>query len=137
MSWTKSLIKLSTYQVEELQKRLAEIADRRRAIEMQLVGLAAEAVSESQAAEGDAEAGWFKAGWLEGLRVRKSALQEQLRQVTAEELGARDVLAEAFEEQKKYELVAENMRLVQVRETARRETAALDELGLRAAARGR
>jgi flagellar FliJ protein len=44
-------------------------------------------------------------------------------------------LAEAFETQKKYEQVAESARLVELKETARRETAALDELGLRRASR--
>jgi len=53
-----------------------------------------------------------------------------------EEEGARDALALAFEEQKKYEQVAESMRLAQVKETAKRETAALDELGLRRVAAG-
>lgn len=131
-NWTKSLIKLSTFQVEELQKRLAEIVDRRRDVEMRLMMLAAEAVSEAEMARGDAEAGWYKAGYLEGLRVRKTALHEELRRISLEETGARDVLAEAFEEQKKYEHVAETMRVAAAKEAARREVAVLDELGLRA-----
>ncbi|MDX9996873.1 MAG: flagellar export protein FliJ [Phenylobacterium sp.] len=134
MNWTKSLIRISTYQVEEHQKRLAEIADRRRAVEARLLELAAEAVAESQASQADAEGGWYKAGWLEGLRVRKAELHAQLAAIQQEEAGARDILAEAFEEQKKYEQVAENMRLAAARERARREGAVLDELGLRAAA---
>ena len=36
----------------------------------------------------------------------------------------------------KYEQVAEGIRLARAKETARQETAALDELGLRKAARG-
>ena len=50
-----------------------------------------------------------------------------------EEQGARDALSEAFEALKKYEQVAESARLAQVKEALRRETAALDELGLRKA----
>jgi flagellar FliJ protein len=134
MSWTKSLIRISTYQVEELQKRLAEITDRRRAAEARLLQLAAEAVTEAQTSQADVDGGWYKAGWLEGLRVRKAELQAELAAIQQEEAGARDILAEAFEEQKKYEQVAEGMRLAAARESARRETAALDELGLRAAA---
>jgi flagellar protein FliJ len=134
MSWTKSLIRISTYQVEELQKRLADIVDRRREVEMRLLKLAAEAVSEAETSQADVEGGWYKAGWLEGLRVRKAQLHAELATIQQEEAGARDILAEAFEEQKKYEQVAENMRLTAAKESARRETAALDELGLRAAA---
>jgi flagellar FliJ protein len=50
-----------------------------------------------------------------------------------EEAGVRDALTEAFETLKKYEQVAETSRLAQVRETARRENAVLDEMGLRRA----
>ena len=45
------------------------------------------------------------------------------------------MLAEAFETQKKYEQIAENMRLAEVKDVNRRERAELDELGLRRAAR--
>jgi flagellar FliJ protein len=55
--------------------------------------------------------------------------------IILEERGARDALAQAFEEQKKYEQIAEQQRLLGLKEEARQETAALDELGLRRAAR--
>ena len=45
--------------------------------------------------------------------------------------GARDALARAFEEQKKYEQVADNARQTEVRAVARRERIAFDELGQR------
>ena len=50
-----------------------------------------------------------------------------------EETGARDALAEAFETLKKYEHVVTAARAAQAKEEARRETAELDELGLRRA----
>lgn len=73
----------------------------------------------------------------EGLRARKALIQADIDRVAIEEAGARDALALAFEEQKKYEQVAEGIRLAQVKEAARLETAALDELGLRRAAGAR
>ena len=54
-----------------------------------------------------------------------------------EEQGARDALAEAFEAQKKYEQIAENIRVGERKELGRREVAALDELGLRRASSAR
>ena len=51
----------------------------------------------------------------------------------AEEAGARDALSRAFEELKKFEHVAEVARIAEVKEQGRRETAALDEMGLRKA----
>jgi len=134
MSWAQSLVKLSTYEVEVLQKRMAEIAARRRDAEMRLLMLDAEGEAEADNARGDAEAGWYHIGFMEGLRARKAALQAQIDEMAIEEQGARDALNGAFEEQKKYEQVAEELRLARLRETARREAAVMDEMGLRRAA---
>jgi flagellar protein FliJ len=131
MSWAQSLIKLSTYEVEILQKRLGEIADRRIQAEMKLAILDAEGEAEAERARQDAEAGWYQLGFWEGLRARKAIAQAEIERISLEEAGARDALALAFEEQKKYEQVADGIRLAQRREAARQETAALDELGLR------
>ena len=134
MSWAKSLIKLSSYEVELLQKRLGEITGRRVQAEVKLALLEAEGEAEADRARQDAEAGWYQAGFWEGLRARKALVQAEIDRIGLEEAGARDALAQAFEEQKKYEQVAEGIRLAQLKEAARRETAALDELGLRRAA---
>jgi flagellar FliJ protein len=131
-----SLIRISTFEVESLQKRLAEIVDRRTAVEMRLAVLEAEGESELQNARADAEAGWYMAGFRDGLRQRKAAAQAMLDTIALEEAGARDALSEAFEALKKYEHVAEATKQAARKEAGRRETAALDELGLRRAARG-
>lgn len=136
MSWTTSLIKLSTYEVEVLQKRLGEIQDRKQDAELRLTMLDAEAEAEAHHAKVDAEAGWYRAGWLQGLRGRKDRIVAEIAAIASEEAGARDALAHAFEEQKKYEQVAENHRLVQVKKASRLEAAAFDELGLRRVAVG-
>ena len=133
MSWTDSLIRISDYQVETLQKRLAEIAGRRATLDMRLAALHAEAEAEAANARGNAEAGWYHVGFLQGWRMRKQAIETQMRETEAEELGAREALSEAFEELKTYEQVAEQQRLITARDAARRATAAMDELGLRRA----
>jgi len=126
-----SLIRISTFEVEELQKRLAAIVDRRTQAELKLAVLEAEAEMELAHARTDAEAGWYLVGFRQGLKIRRKAIQDALDSLAAEEEGARDALGEAFEALKKYELVAENVANAARRETAKRETAALDELGLR------
>ena len=130
-----SLIRISTFEVESLQKRLAEIVDRRTNAELRLAVLEAEGESELQNARADAEAGWYMAGFREGLRLRKANAQATLDSIILEEAGARDALSEAFEALKKYEHVAEASKQAARKEAGRRETAALDELGLRRAAR--
>lgn len=135
MSWKASLIRISTYEVELLQKRLADIVVRRWAIEMRLASLEAEAEAEAALELHNAEAGFYMIGFREGVRVRRLGLEADLADTEAEERGARDALSEAYEALKKFELVAENARLAAVKEAGRRETAELDEVGSRRAAR--
>jgi flagellar FliJ protein len=135
MSWSESLVKLAAYEVESRQQRLAEIAGRLANAQMRMAILHAEGEAEARRASQDAEAGWYHVGYAEGLRLRKASVQTEIDAILAEERGARDALAQAFEEQKKYEQVAESLRLAAVKQTARRETAELDEVGMRSAMR--
>ena len=131
MKWAGSLIKISNYEVETLQKRLAEIAERRGGAEMKLAVLDAEAEGERARARADTEAGMMLQAYLSGWKTRKAAAEGALETLEAEEAGARDALTGAFEELKKFEHVAETTRLNRLVELAKRETAAFDEMGLR------
>ena len=135
MSWSESLIKLATYEVETLQKRLAEVRDRRLRAELKLAMLEAEGVAEMSRADTDPMAGLYRAAFMDALRARKAEARAAIAEIELEEQGARDALAEAFEAQKKYEHVAEQAKLLERKAEARRETAALDEVGLRKRAR--
>lgn len=134
MSWAASLIKLSTYEVEILQKRLSSIQERRTAAEERLTALDEEGATEAERARVDAEHGWYQLGFLEGLRLRKAKVRAEIEEIKAEEAGARDALSQAYEEQKKYEHVAENIRVAKVKALDRLEAAQMDEMGLRKAA---
>ena len=131
MKWAHSLIRISNYEVEMLQKRLAEVVDRRTALDMRLAALAAEEESEQRHADQNAEARIYLAGFRQGVAIRRDKLRRELAAVMLEEQGARDALSEAFEALKKFEKVAETYRLAEEAEEKKRETAALDELGLR------
>ncbi|MFZ5669412.1 MAG: flagellar FliJ family protein [Pseudomonadota bacterium] len=135
MKAVASLIRIANHEVETLQKRLAEIVDRRAMAEMKLAVILAEGEAELANARRDAEAGWYLAGFREGLKLRAEAAERDIALLAQEEAGARDALAEAYEALKKYELVSESARAAARKEADRRETAALDELGLRRAGR--
>ncbi|OGN42244.1 MAG: flagellar export protein FliJ [Caulobacterales bacterium RIFCSPHIGHO2_01_FULL_70_19] len=130
-AWAQSLIRISNYEVETLQKRLAEITARRVSAEMRIAVLEAEAQVEQERARQDAEARLLLQAYLNGWKVRKSAAETDVAEIEAEEAGARDALTGAFEELKKFEHVAETTRLNRLIAAGRRETAAFDELGLR------
>jgi flagellar FliJ protein len=134
MSWRESLIRISTYEVEVLQKRLAEVVERRTGVEIRLAMLEAQALAEIDHARQGGEGAMRLNAYLGGVRLRRAALQGEIEQIGREEAGARDALAEAFEAMKKFELVAEMARVAEAKEAGRRETAELDELGLRAKA---
>ena len=133
MKWANSLIRIANHEVETLQKRLGEIANRRMVMEMRMASLHAEAEAEQQRANVDAEAGWYHVGFQRGWHLRRDLLKAQIDETLVEEAGARDALARAFEELKKFEHVAEVARIAEVKEQDRRETAAMDEMGLRKA----
>ena len=98
---------------------------------MRIAVLEAEAQVEQERARQDAEAGLLLQAYLNGWKLRKSAAEEQVVEIEAEEAGARDALTGAFEELKKFEHVAETTRLNRLIAAGKRETAAFDELGLR------
>jgi flagellar FliJ protein len=135
VSWQESLIKLATYEVEARQQQLAEITQRLANANTRLRVLVAEGQAEAKRALTDAEAGWYHIGYADGLKIRKAALQAEIDLIEMEERGARDALSVAFEEQKKYEQVAESARLAAAKELGRRENAELDEVGMQNARR--
>ena len=107
-TWARSLIRISTYEVETLQKRLAEIGSRRASAEMRLAVLDAEVEIERERARADAEAGMLLQAYLSGWKHRKSTVEADL-----------------------FEHVAERSRLERLAAAERRESAAFDALGLR------
>jgi flagellar FliJ protein len=134
MTWRQSLIRIARHEVDTLQRRLAEIVERRGQAEIRLALLQAEAEAEAQGADHSAETSRNLAEFMGGVRLRRGVLQAAIAAIAAEESGARDALAQAFES-KKFEQVAEMARVADEKESARRDTLVLDEVGMRAARR--
>ena len=132
--WAGSLTRLANYEVETLQKRLAEVVGRRIDAELRLTLLEAEREAEAENARTDAEAALFHPTFMKGWRERRERMCALIEALAQEEAGARDALGRAFEELKKYEHVVELAKVAELKEAARRETATLDALTLRAAA---
>ncbi|WP_292032643.1 MULTISPECIES: flagellar export protein FliJ [unclassified Brevundimonas] len=135
-AWAQSLIRISNYEVETLQKRLAEVAARKAEAEMRVAVLDAEVEIERQNARLDPSSGMMLQAYLKGWALKRADAEGLVVAVGAEEEGARDALTSAFEELKKFEHVAEATRLSKLLAAAKRETAAFDEMGLRRRAEG-
>lgn len=135
-AWAQSLIRISNYEVETLQKRLAEVAARKAEAEMRVAVLDAEVEIERQNARLDPSSGMMLQAYLKGWALKRADAEGVVAAIGAEEEGARDALTSAFEELKKFEHVAETTRLSKLLAAAKRETAAFDEMGLRRRAEG-
>ena len=135
-TWAQSLIRISNYEVETLQKRLAEVAARKAEAEMRVAVLDAEVEIERKNARLDPTSGMMLQAYLKGWAMKRADAEGVVAAVAAEEEGARDALTSAFEELKKFEHVAEATRLSKLLAAAKRETAAFDEMGLRRRAGG-
>ena len=135
-AWAQSLIRISNYEVETLQKRLAEVAARKAEAEMRVAVLDAEVEIERQNARVDPTSGMMLQAYLKGWALKRADAEGLVAAAAAEEEGARDALTSAFEELKKFEHVAETTRLNKLIAAAKRETAAFDEMGLRRRAGG-
>ena len=103
---------------------------------MKVAALDAEAEAEAMQAQGDVEAGWYMIGFRQGSKIRRDQALLEIDETLIEEAGARDALAQAFENLKKYEHVAEAAKVAKIKLAGKLETAALDELGLRRVAVG-
>jgi flagellar export protein FliJ len=131
--WAHSLIRLATYEVETLQKQMAEVSTRLSTAELRVAVLDAEYAVEKERARDDAQASGMMEAYTKGWKLRRAAAVATMEGLEIEEQAAREALGRAFEEQKKFEHVAELSRLSALAVEARRETAALDELALRRA----
>ena len=130
-AWAQSLIRLTNYEVETLQKRMAEIAARRADAEMKLVMLDAEAEGEKAQASADPQHASLLRAYLNGWKLRRAEAEGMVAALQREEEGARDALTAAFEELKKFEHVAEVAKINARIAANKRESATFDEMGLR------
>ena len=72
MSWSDSLIRIATYEVDELQKRLKDILDRRDAVELTLDSLDLEAEEEKLRARVDPASAWCHPQYVKAWKLRRA-----------------------------------------------------------------
>ena len=129
--WAKSLIRLSTFEVETLQKRLADVVTRRTHVEMKMATLDAEHELECVKAAHDLQLSHHLPAYRHGFRLRRDALAAEFDIIVREEDGVRDSLANAFEDLKKFEHVAELSHLRREAAIRHADNAAMDEVARR------
>lgn len=127
----KSLIRLHEWNVDEKRRKLGELLRLQADLEDQLLRLEEQHERERQAATDDPTgAGIAYPSYAKMVRQRRDNLQDSIRQMEIVIGYARDELADAYQELKKYETVEQNRQRRYELEQARREQIMLDEVAL-------
>jgi flagellar protein FliJ len=130
VSTLDSLIRLNRWQLDERRRDLATLEDFAAKLIEERQKLDLEDERERAVASASPEAAFAYAGYARRLIDRKRRI-EQSQGETAEQITlAREALALAFQETKRYEIAAANRQKQQEQREARRQQQSLDEIGL-------
>ncbi len=130
MSTLDSLIRLHRWQLDEHRRKLGELDQLAYKLRHEQQRLDAEEVAEQQVAGASAEAAMSYGSYVKDLIERRRRLAQSLADVEQQITLARDALAEAFQEVKRYEITASNRLRQQRQKIERRQQKMMDELGL-------
>ena len=130
MTALSSLIRLHRWQVDERKRDLATLEVLAGTLASERQKLEAEDLRERAVAAASPEAAFAYAGYAK-LMIERRAKLEQSQQEVAERIArARDALAEAFQELKRYEVAAANRAKLQEQREGKRQQQIMDDLGV-------
>ncbi len=134
----KSLIRLNEWKVDEKRLKLGSMLRALEKLEGQLSRLES-TLKEDQAlaAESPDEAGFLYGGYARAVIKNRRLLRTAVVDSEKEIVAAREALGEAYLELKKYETAEADHDRLEAEETARKEQAVIDEVGLQAFIRRR
>lgn len=126
----KTLIRLAKFTTDEKRRTLVALQDREEQILAAMAAAQAQLLAEQQVASQDTTgAGAFYAAFAAAWLDRRAAMERTLAALRAEIEHARDDLAEAFRQQKTYEISQAARERREREEEDRKEQAVLDEIG--------
>jgi flagellar export protein FliJ len=99
-----SLIRLYKWQLDERRQQVAELERLENRLKSELQKLHDEVAAEQRAAADSAEAGRAWAGWSALATARRNTLETSIAEAQEQMVRAREALAEAFQEVKRYEI---------------------------------
>lgn len=130
MSALDNLVRISRWHLDEARQKLGDLERLEAGLQDDLQRLDADLVAEQQAAqESDAARAAYPA-YADAQKTRRQRLERSIADVQGQIAQARDAVADAFREAKKYELARDNERARAKAKRARSEAAQMDEMGL-------
>jgi|SRR5215469_381267 len=128
MSTLDSLIRIHRWQLDEQRRRVSELEALAATLRDDVERLDAEQASEQAVASRSAEIMYGYGSYAAAMVERRQKLRQSLAETERQLATAREALAAAFQEAKRYEIAAAN-RLMHQRLTQERiEQAVMDEL---------
>ena len=130
MKGIESLIRLHKWRVDEERRRLVALESVALDFDRRLDALVAEFRHESAVASGSIDAALGFGGYASGMRERRERLIQSKEEIEAEIASVRDLVSRAFEELKRYEILAEDGRRRAALKEKRAQQSVLDDVGV-------
>lgn len=135
MSSVETLIKLAKHRVEAVQKLLSAARQMHSDLGNKLTALDKAKENERIMASNNPEYAASFNGYLKSWNGQRANVEASMAGVDEQINALSQDLAEAFEEQKKFETLAERRRIAQAENAKKRETKQMDEFAITRAAR--
>lgn len=130
MTALDQLVRLHRWNLDEKRQKLAELERFRAKLQGNIEALDAELASEQSAAERSEVAALSLPAFIKATIDRRRKIEESIAGVERSIAAARDEIAQAFQEFKKYETAHGNHQRREAQKRSRREQTAADELSL-------
>jgi len=130
VSTLESLIRIHRWQLDERRRQVVELEVLAERVRQDLLRLAEERKLEEAAADASLEAKYGFPGYIRGALDRRATLERSLGEVEGQIARAREAVAEAFQEMKRYEIAAANRERHRRHQADRRERIELDGIAL-------
>lgn len=131
MKTLERLVEMARLDLDQKRRTVNELEAMRQSFADRIVAIDEEIAGEMRSAQTDPMLAGSIGRFLQSARERQLRLRESLADVVRELEAARELVTEAFQEKKRYELVLERRRLERRKAADRREQLRLDEIGLR------
>ncbi len=128
MKGLATLIKLHKRDLDILRKKLVTLESQKAQLELLISRLQDELVRELELAGKTPEMGAFFGDFSKRIRTRQDQIRKEIQQLDKKIATARDDVAAAFSEIKKFEIALENAKKRKQAQENRRETILLDEV---------
>lgn len=130
MSVIEKLIRFHKFDLDEKRRELRELEDQEARIQDAIDGLDQEVAAEQTFSRGTADFAPYFGGYASRTKERREALEGERDKAHAEVEQAREIVIQAFEELKKYEITQEQQEHAAYLESEREAQVDLDEVAM-------